>query len=142
MIMDRQEVFNTVYAHLLRQGVKSYSFTTGVCLYRGHGFDAEFRRTSCAIGCLIDDKHYSNLLEGRVVEHPMVIEALMASGLDINLIENHNFKLKYNLHHNAGLNSDLYFLLMLQSIHDHIGCEYWEKALVDFALERGLTIPG
>lgn len=51
-----QGVFNYVTAHLFKQGRLALSM--GKCRYRGS------EGTSCAVGCLIRDEHYSPYLEG------------------------------------------------------------------------------
>lgn len=59
-MLDRQEVFNTVYTKLRAQGKRSIVLEGAHqrCRYRGEG------GTRCAIGHLIPDELYSEELEG------------------------------------------------------------------------------
>lgn len=54
--MTEQEIFDSVLAHLRRQGQASLS-AGGKCQYRGPD------GTSCAVGCLITDELYDPLIE-------------------------------------------------------------------------------
>ncbi len=54
--MTAQEIFDTVVAHLRKQGRKSYDGR--ICLYRGPN------GTKCAAGCLIPDELYTPGIEG------------------------------------------------------------------------------
>ena len=58
--MTLQEMFDTMAAHLLKQGERSVSpINPQQCRYRGdHGL-------KCAVGALIKDKFYKPSLEGR-----------------------------------------------------------------------------
>lgn len=62
--MTAQEIFDTVLAHLRKQGKASTNRSNG-CRYRGEG------GTSCAVGCLIPDELYDPVIEGLVVEQLM-----------------------------------------------------------------------
>lgn len=53
--MTQQEIFDTVLAHLRKQGKASSA--GGACMYRGPG------GTACAVGCLIPDELYDSLIE-------------------------------------------------------------------------------
>ena len=55
--MTAQEIFDTVLAHLRKQGEAAKSYE-GECVYRGPD------GTSCAVGCLIPDELYDPLIEG------------------------------------------------------------------------------
>ena len=55
--MTQQEIFDTVLAHLRKQG-KAAANIDGDCQYRG------VNGTSCAVGCLIPDELYDPLIEG------------------------------------------------------------------------------
>ena len=54
MKMNKHEVFSRVYDHLMTQRAKSIS--SGVCQYR------KKNGMSCAIGSLIDNKHYNRII--------------------------------------------------------------------------------
>lgn len=75
--MNLRETFDKVKAHLLEQNCVATSFD-GRCLYRGDG------GTSCAVGCLIEDKFYHLDLEGNSVKQRCVKEALQMSGVEID----------------------------------------------------------
>lgn len=62
--MTKQEIFDTVLAHLRKQGKASLS-AEGDCMYRGPG------GTSCAVGCLIPDELYDSLIENFGSNHIM-----------------------------------------------------------------------
>ena len=55
--MTQQEIFDTVLAHLRKQGKASMSGADS-CRYRGPD------GTACAVGCLIPDELYDPLIEG------------------------------------------------------------------------------
>ena len=54
--MTQQEIFDTVLAHLRKQGEAAVNGAGG-CMYRGLG------GTACAVGCLIPDELYDPLIE-------------------------------------------------------------------------------
>jgi hypothetical protein len=58
--MTKQEIFDTVAFHLIKQGKKSAN-DRGICLYRSPG------GLKCAVGCLIPDEVYWPSMEGRSV---------------------------------------------------------------------------
>src|SRR5690606_39540941 len=59
--MTRQQIFNKVYKHLMRQGEQSFCVSANHCVYR---LDDSLK---CAVGVLISDKHYGDYLEGNDV---------------------------------------------------------------------------
>jgi hypothetical protein len=74
--MDKQEDFDKVARHLLRQGRRSVS-EEGGCLYRSPD------GCMCAVGCLIDDEHYTREIEHHLIYERRVIDALRGSGVDL-----------------------------------------------------------
>ena len=54
--MTGQEIFDSVLAHLRKQGDASLN-ASGKCAYRGEG------GTACAVGCLIPDELYDPRIE-------------------------------------------------------------------------------
>lgn len=66
----RQEIFDRVAKHLLAQN--EAAVCEGVCQYRYNGL-------SCAVGCLITDEHYDEMLEGSFVGRKPVIDAVANS---------------------------------------------------------------
>lgn len=63
--MNAQEIFDTVAAHLIKQGrpSKVRKDYTDMCLYRGP------RGTSCAVGCLMTEDEYDPEMEHNSVTH-------------------------------------------------------------------------
>lgn len=59
--LTSQEIFDTVAAHLIKQGHKSKR-SDNFCLYRGPDGD------KCAIGILITDDEYSQEMESNAVQ--------------------------------------------------------------------------
>jgi len=117
--MNRQEVFNRVYQHLLAQNAYSLGADDGgaVCAYRGAG------GLQCAVGCLIKDEHYSWELEGQGAWHPDVLRALdLSLGCSIT-------------------SADCRMLETLQSMHDNDPVDIWPASLARIAQLRGLTVP-
>lgn len=68
-----QEIFNTVAAHLHKQGRPAYAEDGWSCSYRTNS------GLSCAVGCLIPDKLYNPKFEGRAAAN--VISLLYRWGL-------------------------------------------------------------
>ena len=114
--MDKQEVFNKVAKHLLKQNEKSLDRTGGTCLYRGP--DGK----SCAVGCLIADEHYPPGIEGRGALETAVLEALGRSGVVVSDGE-------------ADLLTDL------QDMHDSTEPYEWRQLLSEIANRYSLTMP-
>jgi hypothetical protein len=120
--MNRQEVFNTVYAGLLAQNARSttqLSSSDGgtACRYRG---DAGRK---CALGLLIPDELYSVEMEGRgavrlLEQFPEIAKALGAES-----------------------RQDAIFLVSLQRVHDGFEQAYWKRVLARTAAEWSLSIP-
>jgi hypothetical protein len=79
--MDKQKVFDKVVNHLLTQNKQSieYSVRDGEtsCAYRGAD------GLMCAVGCLIADSAYDEILEGASSDTFSVTKALIASGIDV-----------------------------------------------------------
>jgi len=90
--MNRQEVFDKIYLHLIEQGRKSVN-SDGRCQYRSPDGD------KCAIGCLIPDELYTPELEGNGVSMPIIEDVLNKIYPDMT-------------------DEDLLFLLDLQDLHD------------------------
>ena len=108
-VMSDQETFDTVVAHLRKQGRKSQEDRQ--CLYRGPD------GTKCAVGCLIPDSEYSPKLEMHSI---------------INL--EFSRRLPPSL---EGLN--LRLLRELQSVHDTWCVYQWEERFQAVAKHYGLV---
>lgn len=117
--MTAQEIFDKVTAHLRKQGKASVDID-GSCAYRGEG------GTSCAVGCLIPDEMYDEMMEGGAVhaEEPKYPELYKA--IDV-----------------LGLRGNVGLLTSLQRAHDetlqHVGMPSWENYMANIARSRGLT---
>ena len=117
-----QDIYNTVCSHAVTQGEKAMSGSvdlgTSNCKYRGS------KGTSCFIGCLIADEHYSTELEGLCLES-LVTGALCDSGV---------ISLESFLRDSPTIT----LLERLQDIHDD--CEVWDwpKQLTTLANDLGL----
>lgn len=110
--MNKQEIFNTVATHLLRQKERSLrdtKFSTKGCAYRGND------GMMCAVGVLIKDEYYYPELEGNT---PYDVEVEVAVGNSIGRSLD---------------KEDLELLVKLQDIHDFSTTSEWEKALKGIA---------
>lgn len=101
--MNMQEIFDTVYAHLVNQGEQSADWS-GDCLYR------DSSGNKCAVGCLINDNYYDEGLEYLNMYHECVQEAVSQS-LGAVLKD-----------------TSLTLLMELQKVHDD--CDVWENNLL------------
>ncbi len=111
--MDRQEVFNTVYKHLLTQRKTAQKASTGRCLYRTHD------GLRCAVGCLLTDDEARRLddVTGTVTE--LYEEGALPDRLVPVLT----------------------LLQELQSVHDTYPVEFWESHLMRVARTYELSVP-
>ena len=114
--MDKQEIFNKVCRHLITQNKKSFRDSPMTCAYRG---DAG---AMCAVGCLIKDEHYSPAMENRHVSTPLVMDALVKSGVPFD---------EHTIDMLAGL----------QEMHDRKEPECWPMALLEMARSEQLEVP-
>ncbi len=117
--MSTRTLFNTVAEHLLAQREKSRAEIDGtsVCLYRGP------RGLKCAVGCLIKDQDFREVMNSSEVADSDVIEALEASlGYDLSRRE-------VNL------------LAELQYVHDSEEVTNWPLNLIRVAQAYDLELP-
>lgn len=91
-----QEIFTTVYNHLIKQGERAVDMND-TCVYRANN------GLKCAIGCLITDDAYDPKIEGVGVDAEEVITAIRKSHISTSkksleflevLQEAHDFSLK------------------------------------------------
>jgi len=114
--MNMQEVFDKCYTHLITQN-KVSSTDGDICGYRGQD------GTMCAVGCLIEDEHYSSSLEDQSVNTSTAVHgALEASGVDIS-------------------QPTINMLARLQQTHDLLSPKDWPKELSVVAEEFNLQVP-
>lgn len=108
-----QETFDTVVAHLRKQGCRATS-EGGQCRYRTTVDGVVLR---CAAGCLIPDKQYRDSFEGRQI-----------GGSDLTL----NSTI-------LCLGHDILLVRALQVVHDEHYVRDWEHRFQFVANEFGLT---
>lgn len=113
--MTAQEIFDTVVAHLRKQGVRSSDICHNavaireICKYRSaDGF-------RCAIGCLISDEKYDPGMEEKGVR------ALLRC---------------YTYAFPQGCTENVSLLVSLQAIHDVESVDRWESAFKSLAVNR------
>lgn len=107
--MNRQEIFDTVVAHLRKQNRHASSFKreclgflTTECLYRTP------EGLKCAVGCLIPEDKYTLAIEGKTV---------------FQIFKYHPGLLP------IALEGEIPFLTDLQSVHDQHEIPFWEGQL-------------
>lgn len=99
-LLTKQEIFDKVAKHLLKQKIRSINPRLGVCAYRSH---FRGKKLMCAAGCLIRDSSYNKLMEYKNPLHVLVKNALYESGaVHLELIVD-----LQKVHDNA-LSGDLY----------------------------------
>jgi len=108
--MKKKQVFKRVAKHLLAQD--EACGTRYDCWYR-HPSRVELK---CAIGCLIPDKFYSEEIENKTVEEPIVKEVLKKS-----------LKTSFT-------SSDIALLKDLQDVHDYQDTKDWRWRLDALAM--------
>ena len=107
-MLTREEIFDKVETHLLRQNAKAHAEegSSVSCLYR-----APYGR-KCAAGCLILDEFYdAEELEGKNVSGRAVQLALIKSG--VNIDDTKTYELVFSL----------------QRVHDDLQPTHWESRL-------------
>lgn len=110
--MTPQELFNTVYAHLLKQNIQAKMHDNVGCYYRAPNGNM------CAVGCLITDEEYDPDMEG------MDVVGLRKEALLPDWMKPH-----------AELLTDL------QAIHDDSQPDQWGRLLAKVAREHNLEVP-
>ena len=113
--MTREEVFDKVAIHLLKQGKKSMSPIGGGCVYRGPN------GLACAIGCLIpDDKYIPDIesfnVDGLMSNYPEVVKGTAITDEFLTILQE------------------------LQVVHDCREVSSWSENLGRMALEFELPI--
>ncbi len=105
-----QEVFSKVEAHLLTQGERSED--NSMCKYRYNGL-------MCAVGCLIDDEHYSTDIEG-MCAHSLPYE------IKLSIFKNND---------NDAIQTGTEMLGDLQDMHDMLSVDHWRSKLNKIAYQ-------
>lgn len=112
--MNTQNIFDKVAKHLLTQNTKCADGLS--CYYM-------MNNLKCAIGCLIDEKHYYPDLEHLPASHIEVRQVLFKSNVIDNVI----------------LNNEIEKLLIdLQFIHDQYSPDKWKNKLIELAKKHDL----
>lgn len=112
----RQEIFDTVATHLLKQNAKALD-DAFECVYRNE------EGLMCAVGCLIPIREYKKSIEGFTVGHTPVDMLLQDLGIDV-----------LNDKRTASL------LSKLQLVHDEYQVETWLQRLTEIAYNFNLNI--
>lgn len=122
----KQEIFDTVTAHLLKQNEKA--LVGDNCVYRGS------KGLRCAVGCLIPDGLYDPIIEGYAV--PIHSTTEPASSLGIRKMD--------EILSASGIEGldERSLLLRLQDIHDVCAVEHWARRLKELAHKFGLEYHG
>ncbi|MEN7527881.1 hypothetical protein [Cupriavidus sp. DL-D2] len=118
-----QSLFDTIAAHLLSQGKKALTSDGTVCRYRGTA------GTSCAVGCVIPNKLYTEDLEGESVGSMLTHAASGTFSAPLNAF----------LLNDLGPHRDL--LRELQYLHDEISVDLWKEELPHVAVQFNLNLP-
>jgi hypothetical protein len=122
-IETKQDMFNHVATHLMRQR-EAANGPDGDCVYRNLG------GLRCAVGCLIDDEHYSERLEGLRLTASAVLDAVEGSiGRSIEG------------RHDTIPCTERVILKRLQGIHDAEDVAVWAYHLRIAAHDYGLELP-
>lgn len=113
--MTEQEIFDTVYTHLMKQGRRSFDASAYYCAY----LSADGLR--CAVGCLLTDVEARHL------------DSFTGSSGIRGLAENGEIPERLVPH--------VDFLERLQSVHDLHTVPHWKDELTRIAVSRELQVP-
>lgn len=126
-MLNKQEIFNKVKKHLLAQMIQARTSDPAYgCAYRGQ-LTPNNEIAKCAIGCLIEDQHYTPAIEGCTMSYDrksIVIELLDALN-------------KSGIHPES--EEEFQFLKDLQTVHDAFEPPDWVKQLEDVKSEYKLN---
>ena len=112
-MMSAQQVFDKAYRHLISQNARAEEHFN--CKYRTD------RGLKCGVGCLIDDEHYSEDMEGGKADCYQVSAALKSSGVDS--VEHH------------------VLLAEIQFLYDNYEPPRWADHFRQIAATHGLSVP-
>lgn len=128
--MYKQDTFNIVAEHLLKQGDRAAA-DGSMCLYRAP--DGK----KCAFGVLIPDELYDPILENTTVDH---IFGRIGNPRVSNSVKYEEVTVKIREHIGPIDSEEIEFLRKLQQIHDTTPPEYWDLQLAMIAGEYTLTV--
>lgn len=118
-----QEMFDTFYPPLMKQGTRSMDPLT-ICLYRGPA------GRKCAVGWLIPDEEYSSSMDegSTAIRDNKAVQAVIEKrfGIPANSLEDSDI---------------LDFLRDAQSIHDDAFVGAWDRRYAALAERYGLKLP-
>lgn len=127
MTRSRQEIFDIVAAHLLKQGEQSFfreydrddqeDVVTG-CAYRSK--DGK----KCALGALMADEDYRDVFEHQTLDKGLAPDRECSSTYCVSKQIQEACKIA---------DEDISFALELQGLHDHFSYAQWSTRLMDFA---------
>jgi hypothetical protein len=124
-IKTKQDLFNHIATHLIKQNDTSRHEKGDDCAYRG----TDGKR--CAIGSIIDDEHYDKGFEGKGINYTPIMDAIEASiGRPIDG------------RRDSVPHTERILLKRLQVIHDTELVEDWKDDLRRVAKEFELELPG
>jgi hypothetical protein len=124
MPLDMQKTYDTVKDHLLTQKQRSTPADSDLCLYRGPN------GLKCSIGCLIDDRQYTEEMENKEVSQLMV-DRKQRVGV----------RFRESIGYGNGekpTDTEIAFLQALQDLHDDVPVREWRKALQTVAKDYEL----
>lgn len=136
-IKTKQDLFNFVATHLIKQNRQSRASNTGTCAYRGKD------GTKCAAGCLLEDEWYKPEFEGRSV---FAVEVLPMFEKSIGRTIEGSEYLPPNRPVDSRITdvpdeSEIRMLQRLQGIHDGYSPMEWPELLRTLACEYKLELP-
>jgi hypothetical protein len=115
-----QRIFDKVAMHLLEQGARAEDAGL-TCQYRGSN------NTKCAVGCLIQKKHYDPKLEGKTIDEStkggQAVRRAVCASLGVDRLPKDTVEL----------------LGDLQGVHDGEDVADWESELANVATKHGLN---
>jgi hypothetical protein len=124
-MLTKQEIFDKVSTHLLRQNARShfaydteYPYVKPSCAYRNE------KGLKCAVGCLISDEAYTSEIENLNVLDEKVLDVLGLSGVDVKNEETMDM------------------LCILQELHDWQEEGDWKYGLANIADSFCVTFSG
>lgn len=121
-LLNKQQVFDKVAAHLLAQGQTSSkgNHPGGTCLYRGPN------GTKCAVGCLIPDDMYEPTMEGKSMPESGDFDMYLSTvgKVLVQIVEEDTFPL----------------LAALQILHDTVIPKHWDIELRKSAVKFNLKV--
>ena len=125
--MNKHEIFNKVGLHLLTQNMRAIN--DDQCAYRAEQDDGTVLK--CAVGCLIDDAHYSPFVENVGIAGLRLVDKT-AGGIRLgNMLEASGIEL-------TGENLEL--MADLQGLHDNNDEIFWSPLLALVAEKHHINI--